>query len=130
IEHHNPLVAVWPQETDWRRLGRWIAATTPRDAHFLVDPEHVYRYGSSFRVVAHRDVLVEAGKDRAMAIYPRTPVLRGEERLQAAGDVSVLDEGRIAALARQYDLDYLVTERELDFRMVHQEGALRLYRLD
>jgi hypothetical protein len=130
IEHHNPLVAVWPQETDWRRLGRWIAATTPRDAHFLVDPEHVYRYGSSFRVVAHRDVLVEAVKDRAMAMYSRKAALRVEERLQAAGDVSVLDEGRIAALARQYDLDYLVTERELDFRTVHEEGALHVYRLD
>jgi Domain of unknown function (DUF6798) len=130
IEHHNPLVAVWPQETDWRRLGRWIAATTPRDAHFLVHPEHVYRYGSSFRVVAQRDVLVEVVKDRAMAMYSREAAVRLEERLQAAGDVAVLDEGRIAALAKQYDLDYLVTERELNLPMVRQEGALRLYRLE
>jgi hypothetical protein len=130
IEHHNPLVAVWPHETDWRRLGRWIAATTPRDAHFLVHPEHVYRYGSSFRVVAQRDVLVEVVKDRAMAMYSREAAVRLEERLQAAGDVAVLDEGRIAALAKQYDLDYLVTERELNLPMVRQEGALRLYRLE
>jgi hypothetical protein len=130
IEHHNPLVAVWPQETDWRRLGRWIAATTPRDAHFLVHPEHVYQYGSSFRVVAQRDVLLEVVKDRAMAMYSREAAVRLEERLQAAGDVAALDEGRIAALAKQYDLDYLVTERELNLPMVRQEGALRLYRLE
>ena len=30
----------------------------------------------------------------------------------------------------RYDLDYLVTERELDLRLVHQEGVLRLYRLE
>ena len=130
IEHHNPLVAVWPQETDWRRLGRWIAATTPRDAHFLLHPEHVYRYGSSFRVVAQRDVLLEVVKDRAMAMYSREAAIRLEERLQAAGDVAVIDEGRIAVLANRYDLDYLVTERELDLRLVHQEGVLRLYRLE
>ena len=130
IEHHNPLVAVWPQETDWRRLGRWIAATTPRDAHFLLHPEHVYRYGSSFRVVAQRDVLLEVVKDRAMAMYSREAAIRLEERLQAAGDVAVIDEGRIAVLANRYDLDYMVTERELDLRLVHREGVLRLYRLE
>jgi hypothetical protein len=130
IEHHNPLVAAWPQETDWRRLGRWIAASTPHDAHFLVHPEHVYRYGSSFRVVAQRDVLLEVVKDRAMAMYSREAAVRLEERVHAAGDVAGLDEGRITALANLYDLDYLVTERQLNFRMVHQEGALRLYRLN
>ncbi len=130
IEHHNPLVAVWPQETDWRRLGRWIAAKTPRDAHFLLHPEHVYHYGSSFRVVAQRDVLLEVVKDRAMAMYSREAAIRVEERLQAAGDVAVIDEKRIAVLAHRYDLDYLVTQRELDLRLVHQEGVLRLYRLE
>jgi hypothetical protein len=130
IEHHNPLVAVWPQDTDWRRLGRWIAAATPRDAHFLVHPEHVFRYGSSFRVVARRDVLLEAVKDRAMALYSRDAAVRLEERLEAAGDLAVVDEERITLLARKFNLDYLVTERELDFRLVHREAALRLYRLE
>jgi len=129
IEHHNPLVAIWPPETDWRRLGRWIAAATPHDAHFLDHPEHVYRYGSSFRVVAQRDVLLEVVKDRAMAIYSREAAVRLEERLEAVGDVAVLDERRIMTLANRYDLDYMVTERELNFRLVHQEGALRLYAL-
>lgn len=129
IEHDNPLVAVGLQRTEWQRLGRWIAASTPRDAHFLVHPEHVYRYGSSFRVVAQRDVLLEAVKDRAMALYSRDAAIRLEERLQAARDLAVLDESRITLLARKFDLDYLVTERELDFRLVHREGALRLYRL-
>jgi hypothetical protein len=130
IEHQNPLVAIWPRETDWRRLGRWIGARTPRDAHFLVQPEHVYQYGSSFRVVAQRDVLVEAGKDRAMAMYSREAALRVEDRIRAARDVTTLDEGHIVALAQRYGLDYLVTERELAFRVVHREGALRLYRLN
>jgi hypothetical protein len=130
IEHHNPLVAVWPQETDWRRLGRWIAARTPRDAHFLVRPDHADRYGSSFRVVAQRDVLLEVGTDRAMALYSRETALRVEERVHAAGDLAAFDEGRIASLARRYHLDYLVTERALHLPMLHREGALRLYSLD
>ncbi len=127
IEHDNPLVAVRPQETDWHRLGRWIAASTPRSAHFLVHPEHVFRYGSSFRVVAKRDVLVEAVKDRAVAMYSREGALRLQERLRAAGELDVVDERRFAALADRYDLDYLVTERRLNLPMVHREGRLRLY---
>jgi hypothetical protein len=130
IEHHNPLAAVWAKETDWRRLGRWIATSTPHDAHFLVHPEHVYRYGSSFRVVAQRDVLLEVVKDRAMATYSREAAVRLEERVHAAGDVASLDEGHIMTLAHLYGLDYLVTERQLNFRMVHREGALRLYQLN
>jgi hypothetical protein len=81
-------------------------------------------------VVAQRDVLLEVVKDRAMAMYSREAAVRLEERLQVAGDVGVLDEGHIAALANKYDLDYLVTERELNLPMVRREGALRLYRLD
>jgi hypothetical protein len=129
IEHHNPLVAVWLPETDWRRLGGWIAAATPRDANFLVHPDHVHRYGSSFRVVAKRDVLLEGTKDGAMAMYSREAAMRLEERRKAVGELAAIDEGHIATLARQYDLDYLVTERQLNFRLVHQEGALRVYAL-
>ena len=129
IEHQNPLVAVWLPETDWRRLGRWIAAATPRDAHFLVHPDHVNQYGSSFRVVAKRDVLLDRTKDAAMAMYSREAAMRLEERRKAVGELAAIDEGHIATLARQYDLDYLVTERVLNFRLVHQEGALRVYAL-
>ena len=130
IEHDNPLVAVTPRQTDWHRLGQWIAARTPPGAHFLVHPEHVFRYGSSFRVVARRDVLVEVVKDRAVAMYSRTGALRLQERLQAAGDTNVLDEGRLMALADRYDLDYFVTERQLNLPLVHRQGQLHLYRLD
>ena len=107
-----------------------LLAFLREDAHFLLHPEHVYRYGSSFRVVAQRDVLLEVVKDRAMAMYSREAAIRLEERLKAAGDVAVIDEGRIEVLANRYDLDYMVTERELDLRLVHQEGVLRLYRLE
>jgi hypothetical protein len=79
--------------------------------------------------VAQRDVLLEVVKDRAMAIYSREAAVRLEERLEAVGDFAVIDEGRIMTLANRYDLDYMVTERELNFRLVHQEGALRLYAL-
>jgi hypothetical protein len=79
--------------------------------------------------VAKRDVLLDRTKDAAMAMYSREAAMRLEERRKAVGELAAIDEGHIATLARQYDLDYLVTERVLNFRLVHQEGALRVYAL-
>ena len=33
------------------------------------------------------------------------------------------------ALARRYDLDYLLTERQVDLPLVHRAGSIFIYRL-
>ena len=129
VEHSHPLVSVRPPASDWMRMGVWIAARTPVDAHLLADPRHVWPYGTSLRIAARRDVLTEDVKDAAVAIYGRDVALRVLDRRQAVGDFYALTEADFLALDRKYDLDYLIAERPLQLPVVHREGALTLYAL-
>ena len=63
--------------TPWRWLRR-----QPRDAHVLADPGHAWKYGTSVRVSAERDVFLEEVKDSALAIYSRDVAVRVVERTQ------------------------------------------------
>lgn len=129
VEHDHRLFAVHLPASDWQRMGDWIAANTAPEAHVLADPEHVWSYGSSLRVSADRDVLLEGVKDAAIAIYSRDSALRVTDRRAAIGDFNALTESRAEALADQYGLDYLLTEHSLRLPVVHTEGKLALYRL-
>ena len=64
---------------------RWIRAQ-PIDAHVLADPGHAWKYGTSVRVAAERDVFLEEVKDSAVAIYSRDVAIRVPERMRAVGD--------------------------------------------
>ena len=48
----------------------WLRAQ-PVNWHVLADPGHAWKYGSSVRVAARRDTLLESGKDSSMAMYDR-----------------------------------------------------------
>lgn len=129
VEHDHRLVAVHLPASDWQRMGDWIAANTTPQAHVLADPHHVWGYGSSLRVSARRDVMLEGVKDAAIAIYSRDSALRVTERRDAIGNFHALTEARAEALADTYALDYLLTEQALQLPLVHGEGRLKLYRL-
>jgi hypothetical protein len=64
-----------------------------------------------------------------MAIYSRESATRVIERTAALGDFSALDAPTALALAARYRLDYLIIDRDLDLRRVHQEGPFRIYAL-
>ena len=81
----------------------------PLDTHVLADPGHAWKYGTSVRVAAERDVFLEETKDSALAIYSRDVAMRVTERSRAIGDFATLSAERGLELARRYDLDYLVT---------------------
>jgi len=129
VEHDHRLVAVGLPASDWQRMGEWIALNTTPQSHVLADPDHVWSYGSSLRVSAKRDVLLEAVKDAAIAIYARDSALRVTERRDAIGNFHALSEARADALARTYALDYVLTEQTMRLPLVHAEGSLKLYRL-
>jgi hypothetical protein len=129
VEHDNRLVAVRLPASDWQRMGAWIEANTAPEAHLLADPDHVWSAGSSLRVLARRDVLLEGVKDAAIAIYSRESALRVSARREAIGDFHALTDARAQALASAYALDYLLTEQALPLPLVHAEGRLQLYRL-
>ncbi|HXH06890.1 MAG TPA: hypothetical protein VNI83_09905 [Vicinamibacterales bacterium] len=124
----RPLVQVGLPAGDWRDAMAW-AAQTPKDTHWLADPGHAFRYGSSLRIAAGRDVFLEGSKDGALAIYDRQVAARVLERVQAIGDFSALTAARARALAARYDLDYLVTEARLELPVFYRAGRLFIYRL-
>jgi hypothetical protein len=124
----RPIAEIDVRDDDWGRVMRW-ARTTDRSSGWIADPIHAARYGTSVRLAGMRDVLVEPLKDAALGMYDRRVALRTRDRMAALGDFDALSAERARALALQYDLDYLVTERMLPLPVVFASGPLRVYQL-
>jgi hypothetical protein len=124
----RPVAQVAIGNDDWGRAMAWARATQTGSG-WLADPGHAARYGTSVRVAAQRDVLVEAIKDGAVGMYDRATAMRTRERVEAAGDFTTLTAERARVLARRYDLDYLVTEERVDLPLAFESGAIRIYSL-
>ena len=123
------LFAVHAVESPWEDAMRWIA-TQPKDVQVLADPGHAWKYGTSVRAAAARDVFLEEVKDSALAIYSRDVALRVLGRTGAIGDFGALTAERAEALARQYDIDYLVTEAEMpSLPLAYRNARFRVYAL-
>ena len=115
-------------DSPWEEAMRWLR-NQPRDVHVLADPGHAWKYGTSVRVSAERDVLLEDVKDSAIAIYSRDVALRVVNRLRDIGDFSALTDRQALSLARQYDLDVLVTEADLPLPVLYRNRQFRIYDL-
>ena len=74
------LFEVHLADSPWEDAMRWLARQPP-NVHVLADPGHAWKYGTSVRVSAERDVLVEEVKDSALAIYSprRCSAVRGAD---------------------------------------------------
>jgi len=129
VEHfERPLFAVHLPATDWEDAMKWIK-TQPIDTHVLAAPGHAWKYGTSVRVSAERDVFVEEVKDSAIAIYSRDVALRYTERMRAVGDFDQLTAERARDLAARYDLDYLVAEADLPLPVTYRNERFKVYAL-
>ena len=64
--------------------------------HVLADPDHAWRFGTSLRVLAARDVFLENVKDEAMSMYDRRMAQRVAERRLALGDFEARTAPRAA----------------------------------
>lgn len=124
----RPLFAIRAADSPWEDAMRWVSHQ-PRDAHVLADPGHAWKYGTSVRVSAERDVLLEEVKDSALAIYSRDVAVRFVERTTALGDFGALTADRALELARRYDLDYLVTTADLPLALAYRNDEFRIYAL-
>jgi hypothetical protein len=122
------LFAVHLAESPWEDAMRWISRQ-PVAAHVLADPGHSWKYGTSVRVSATRDVFLEDVKDSAIAIYSHDVARRVVERAAALGDFTTLTPERAQALAAKYDLNYLVTEGRLDLPALYDNSQFRIYAL-
>src|SRR5688572_2261342 len=100
VEHpERALFAVHLPANEWERAMTWVRQQRG-DVHLLADPGHAWRHGTSVRVSAERDVLVEDVKDSAIAIYSREVAVRYLERMRAIGDFNQLTAGK----ARQLEI--------------------------
>lgn len=122
------LFAVHLAATPWQDAMAWLR-NTPRAAHVLADPGHAWKYGTSVRVSAERDVFLEEQKDSAIAMYSRDVAVRVVERQRAIGDAGALTAGRADTLARRYGLDYLVTEMTLPLSECYRNRQFHIYAL-
>jgi hypothetical protein len=116
-------------EDYWTDVGRWLRNHTQNDAQLLADPGHAWRFGTSLRVSAERDVFIEDVKDIAIGMYDRRVAMRNMERRAALGDFVSLTPAQFQNLAARYDLQYLVTDRVEPFDEVYRNAQFRVYRL-
>jgi hypothetical protein len=129
IEHpERSLFSVRLPDSPWEQAMRWLRQQ-PIDAHVLADPGHAWRYGTSVRVSAQRDVFVEDVKDSAIAIYSRDVAVRYVERMKAIGDFSQLTVERARQLSARYELDYLVSETDMALPLAYRNEQFRIYRM-
>lgn len=129
VEHpERAIVQATLPGSDWTEAMRWLR-TTPIGTHVLADPAHAWRYGTSVRVAAGRDVYFEEVKDTAMAMYSRRVAMRALDRIGALGDFAALTTTSARTLAARFELDYLVTSAELDLPVAHRNATFRIYAL-
>jgi len=124
----RPVAQAGLPQDDWQDAMAWLR-NQPIGTHVLADPGHAWRYGSSVRVAAARDVYLEEMKDAAMAMYSRRVATRVAERIGAIGDFGVLTPASARALAERFSLDVLVTERPIDLPVAYRNARFSIYRL-
>jgi hypothetical protein len=129
IEHpERPLFETRLSASPWHEAMRWLAAQ-PQDLHVLADSGHAWRYGTSVRVSAGRDVFLEETKDSAIAIYSRDVAVRVVDRIGALGDLSRLATADVQRLGERYGLTHIVTAGRLELPVAFDNGAFRIYTL-
>ena len=124
----QPIVQPDLVANDWHDVMRW-ASRQPVGTHFLAEPDHASRYGTSVRAASGRDVYLEISGDTGMAIYSEDIATRLSERLGDLGDFESLDASRALILANRYELDFLITEHWLDLPETRRTGRFHVYDL-
>jgi hypothetical protein len=129
VEHPGrPVIQTDLPADEWTDVMARIRAL-PEQTHVLADPGHAWKYGTSVRVAAMRDVYLEEVKDTALALYSREIAQRVTDRIGNLPDFTRMTEVDAQALARRYELDVLVTDRPLALPEVYRNGRFRVLRL-
>jgi hypothetical protein len=130
VEHpERPLISVSAPADAWSDVSSYLRWSTPPDTHVLADPDHAWRFGTSLRVLAARDVFLENVKDEAISMYDRRMAQRVAERRLALGDFESRTASDLQALGRRFDLQVVVSERDLSLPELYRNARFRVYRL-
>ena len=124
------LVRLTAPADDWTEAMSWIG-TQPSDWLVLAHPDHAWRYGTSVRVAAGRDVVVESVKDSAISMYDRGIAMRTAERLAALARFDTVDAALARAIGRQFGASVIVVDASnpLDLPVLHRNPTFAVYDL-
>lgn len=123
------FVAIDLPADDWNDAMRWIRDNTAKDAWVLAAPGHAWRYGTSVRVSAHRDVYIEEAKDVAIGLYSREGALQVLERIRRTIGFDEQSAAEYRSLAADTGLHVLVSERPLELPVLYRNARFSVYRL-
>ena len=132
IEADRPLATIGLPDNGWTDAMAWIERHPSSSSwHVLADPDHGWRYGSTVRVAARRDTLVEVSKDSALALYERSLAPRVLYRLEAVGSWDELTLPAIHGLDARFGLDVMVdeTDRPWPLPVLYRNGEFVVYDL-
>ncbi len=130
VEHpERPLFALAAPADAWSDVSAYLRRATAPDTHVLADPNHAWRFGTSLRVLAARDVFLENVKDEAMSMYDRRMAARIAERRLALGEFNQRTPADLIALGRRFQLDVVVSEHDLALPELYRNPQFRVYRL-
>ena len=110
IDAGRPLVQWDVGRSEWHDAMRWLRGTLAV-TYVLADPGYAWKYGTSVRVAALRDTLLESGKDTAMAMYDRPVAMVVADRLDRLRDFDTMNEQDLRGLRDAYGVDVVVLER-------------------
>jgi hypothetical protein len=105
------LIDVGLPDTPWTAAMTWLSEQSPT-WNVLADPAHAWKYGSSVRVAAARDTVLEIGKDPAMAIYDRATAVRVAARERALSGFDAFTTDDVRRVSRQFSVDVVVMTRQ------------------
>ena len=129
VEHAgSPIVRVEIPRDNWTDAMGWIGRS-PADTHVLADPGHAWKYGTSVRVAARRDVYLEEVKDLALALYSRDVAVSALQKIHDASNLETMSAEQLRGLADRYDLDYFVADRDVDLPLAYRNAQFRVYSL-
>lgn len=124
----QPIIQVGLASNEWNDVMRW-ASDQPIGTHFLADPVHSGRYGTSVRAASGRDVYLELIKDTGIAIYSSDVAHRVARRVRDLGDFEHLTVEHARVLADRYAIDFLITEQRLELPIAHATDRFVVYEL-
>ena len=115
-------------DTPWTATMTWLGEQSPT-WNVLADPAHAWKYGSSVRVAAARDTVLEIGKDPALAIYDRATAMRVATRERALSGFDAFTTDDIRRVARQFSADVVVMARQqpLQLPVLYENAAFVVY---
>ncbi len=115
-------------DTPWTATMTWLGEQSPA-WNVLADPAHAWKYGSSVRVAAARDTVLEIGKDPALAIYDRATATRVAARERALSGFDAFTTDDVRRVARQFSADVVVMARQqpLQLPILYENAGFVVY---